>query len=92
MLRQSKAFRCTPIVLLTGKDGLMERVRARLVGATDYLTKPFGESELLMLVEKYAGLGYAKPSQSVTLLADPSDDRLQIERTDASSASTTPLN
>ncbi|MGQ9869746.1 response regulator [Leptodesmis sp.] len=92
MLRQSKACRYTPIVLLAGKDGLTEQVRARLVGATDYLTKPFKESELLMLVEKYAGLGYAKPSQLVTLLADPSDDRLQIDRTDASPASTTPLN
>lgn len=92
MLRQSTAFRRTPIVMLTGKDGLMDRVRARMVGATDYLTKPFGAGELLMLVEKYAGLGYSDSFQSVTLLADPSDDRLQIDRTDASSVSTTPLN
>ncbi len=92
MLRQSTTFRRTPIVMLTGKDGLMDQVRARMVGATDYLTKPFRESELLMLVEKYAGLGYSEPSQSVTSLADPSGNRLQIDRTDASSVSTTPLN
>ena len=58
MLRKSTAFRQTPIIMLTGKDGFIDRVRARMVGATDYLTKPFGENELLMLVEKYAGLGY----------------------------------
>jgi twitching motility two-component system response regulator PilG len=53
MLRRSTAFRQTPIIMLTGKEGFIDRVRARMVGATDYLTKPFGESELLMLLEKY---------------------------------------
>jgi twitching motility two-component system response regulator PilG len=57
MLRKSTAFRQTPIIMLTGKDGFIDRVRARMVGSTDYLTKPFGESELLMLLEKYIGLG-----------------------------------
>jgi twitching motility two-component system response regulator PilG len=57
MLRKSTAFRQTPLIMLTGKDGFIDRVRARMVGATDYLTKPFGADELLMLVEKYAGFG-----------------------------------
>ena len=55
MLRRSTAFRQTPIVMLTSKEGFIDRVKARMVGATDYLTKPFGDSELLMLVEKYVG-------------------------------------
>ncbi|MBD2592856.1 two-component system response regulator [Nostoc sp. MBR 210] len=53
MLRHSTAFRLVPIIMLTGKDGFIDRVRARMVGATDYLTKPFDDSELLMLMEKY---------------------------------------
>ncbi|MGQ4649197.1 DUF4388 domain-containing protein [Lyngbya aestuarii] len=57
MLRQSTAFRQTPIIMLTGKDGFIDRVRARMVGSTDYLTKPFGANELLMLLEFYVGLG-----------------------------------
>lgn len=61
MLRTSTTFRQTPIIMLTGKDGFIDRVKARMVGATDYLTKPFGENELLMLVERYAGLGYSEP-------------------------------
>jgi twitching motility two-component system response regulator PilG len=56
MLRSSRVFRLTPIIMLTGKEGFIDRVRARQVGATDYLTKPFGAAELLMLVEKYIGL------------------------------------
>ncbi|MBW4620313.1 MAG: response regulator [Cyanosarcina radialis HA8281-LM2] len=53
MLRQSTAFRQTPIVMLTAKDGFIDRVKARMVRSTDYLTKPFTENELLMLVERY---------------------------------------
>lgn len=64
MLRRSTAFRQVPIVMLTGKDGFIDRVKARMVGATDYLTKPFGEQELVMLVEKYIGASQATPSSS----------------------------
>ncbi len=53
MLRQSTLFRQVPIIMLTGRDGFIDRVRAKMVGATDYLTKPFQEEELLMLLEKY---------------------------------------
>lgn len=61
MLRQSTIFRQTPIVMLTGKDGFIDRMQARVVGATDYLTKPFKKQELRMLVEKYVGPGYVTP-------------------------------
>ena len=67
MLRHSTAFRQIPIVMLTGMDGFIDRVRARMVGSTDYLTKPFGESELLMLLEKYIG-----PGQKSALRSDVS--------------------
>jgi twitching motility two-component system response regulator PilG len=53
MLRRSSKFRQTPIIMLTGKENFTDRVRARMAGATDYLTKPFGENELLLLLEKY---------------------------------------
>lgn len=54
MLRKSSAFAKTPIIMLTGKDGFIDRVKARMVGATEYLTKPFGERELLTTVEKHS--------------------------------------
>ncbi|MBE9177398.1 DUF4388 domain-containing protein [Oculatella sp. LEGE 06141] len=87
MLRKSTAFRQTPIVMLTGKDGFIDRVKARMVGATDYLTKPFGESELLMLVEKYVGLGYPDRPTPGKLLADALQDELDINIPEATSAS-----
>jgi len=53
MFRKSVAFSQIPIIMLTGKDGFIDRIKARMVGATEYLTKPFREKELLIVVEKY---------------------------------------
>ena len=80
MLRKSTAFRQTPIIMLTGKDGFIDRVRARMVGATDYLTKPFGESELLMLLERYIGPGEKEATISEPL--DATQLNREIEETD----------
>jgi two-component system, chemotaxis family, response regulator PixG len=53
LLRNSTTFETTPIIMVTGHKGLIDKARAKLVGATDYLTKPFTKTELLTLVEKY---------------------------------------
>lgn len=52
MLRQSTVLKEIPIVMLTGRDGLIDRLRARMVGANDYMTKPFNPQELLNIVQK----------------------------------------
>jgi twitching motility two-component system response regulator PilG len=77
MLRRSTAFRQTPIVMLTGKDGFIDRIKARMVGATDYLTKPFGENELLMLIEKFVGMGHPDRPKPEKLLEDDIEDELK---------------
>ncbi len=78
MLRQSTLFRQTPIVMLTGKDGFIDRVKARMAGATDYLTKPFGAQELLTLVEKYVGAGNPTRPHPDKLLSKAMNEDLQI--------------
>lgn len=87
MLRKSTAFRETPIIMLTGKDGFIDRVKARMVGATDYLTKPFGEGELLMLVEKYVGMGCPNRPEPDQLLAKAMRDELETHPEDSASIS-----
>lgn len=67
MLRQSTLFRQIPIVMLTGRDGFIDRVRAQMVGATDYLAKPFGEDELVTIVEKYVGQGTGQDVQDFSV-------------------------
>ncbi|APB33374.1 two-component response regulator [Gloeomargarita lithophora Alchichica-D10] len=52
MLRQSRQLKDVPILMLTGRDGLIDRLRAQLVGANSYLTKPFAPEQLTQAVQK----------------------------------------
>jgi twitching motility two-component system response regulator PilG len=51
-LRQSALFQKIPIVMLTGRDGNIDRLLAKMAGATDYFTKPVKTQQLLDLVAK----------------------------------------
>ncbi len=51
LLRKSQKFKAIPIVMLTGRDGMIDRVRAKIVGATDYLTKPCDPNKLITLTK-----------------------------------------
>jgi len=50
IIRNNSMFKHTPIIFVTGNKGLVDKVKARLVGASGYLTKPFTQAELLKLV------------------------------------------
>ena len=43
-----------PIVILTGKDGLIDRVRSKVVGASDFIAKPVNQQRVLSILRKYA--------------------------------------
>ncbi len=55
LLRNSNALSQVPIIMVTSRTGVIDKVRAKTVGATDYLTKPFSQETLLSLIEKYLG-------------------------------------
>jgi twitching motility two-component system response regulator PilG len=40
--------------MMTGNTGIIDRAKAKMVGATDYLTKPFSRSEFLEIFSKYS--------------------------------------
>ena len=44
-----------PIVMLTGRDGFMDKVRGRMVGSEAYLPKPFNPDELVYMVRQHVG-------------------------------------
>lgn len=52
-LRKLSYFRYTPIIILTGNNGIIDRVRAKMVGATDFITKPVQEHIVLETINKY---------------------------------------
>ena len=53
LLRSSLVFAQTPIIMVTGNTGFIDKARAKLVGATDYLTKPFTQEGLIEIIDKY---------------------------------------
>ena len=52
-LRKVSTLQEIPIIILTGKDGLIDRMRAKMVGANEYMSKPVQEKMILAVVQKY---------------------------------------
>ncbi|AVH73901.1 response regulator [Nostoc sp. 'Lobaria pulmonaria (5183) cyanobiont'] len=50
IIRNNSIFQNTPIIFVTGSKGIVDKVKAKLVGASGYLTKPFTRAELLKIV------------------------------------------
>ncbi len=40
-----------PVVILTGKDGIIDRMRAKMVGASAFISKPINVDEVLNLAK-----------------------------------------
>jgi twitching motility two-component system response regulator PilG len=53
VVRHHQDYRDLPILLLSGKDSVVDRIRGRLVGSTDYISKPFEPAELVWTVKRY---------------------------------------
>lgn len=52
-LRRSPGAKHLPILMLSGNDGVFDKVRGKMAGATDYLSKPFQREVLLEALTKY---------------------------------------
>ncbi|UGS34880.1 Alkaline phosphatase synthesis transcriptional regulatory protein PhoP [Capillimicrobium parvum] len=50
-LERLRDFSAVPVLMLTGRDAELEKVRGLRSGADDYVTKPFGRQELLARVQ-----------------------------------------
>ncbi|MGK7913316.1 MAG: response regulator [Synechococcus sp.] len=53
LIRNHSNFKDIPIVMVTGHTGIFDRARAKLSGASGYLTKPFTQTELIELLTKH---------------------------------------
>ena len=43
-----------PLVMLTGRDFMAERVKAKVIGISDFIGKPIVEEKIMNAIEKYA--------------------------------------
>lgn len=53
LIKKYPSFSSVPIIMLSSKDGLFDKARGRIVGANEYLTKPFTKDGLLETVRKH---------------------------------------
>ncbi|WP_353932265.1 response regulator [Okeanomitos corallinicola TIOX110] len=50
IIRNNSMFKEVPVIFVTGSKGIVDKVKARMVGASGYLTKPFTRAELLKMI------------------------------------------
>jgi len=52
LIKNNNEFKKTPVIMLSSKDGLFDKAKGRIVGADEYLTKPFSKNELFEVLER----------------------------------------
>jgi twitching motility two-component system response regulator PilG len=55
-LKAKRQFGNTTIVMLSGRDGVIDRIKGRLVGAKDYITKPFRTQDVMSVIHSHLGV------------------------------------
>ena len=53
LIKNSPDYKNIPVIMLSGKDGLSDQTKGRLVHSDHYLTKPFSKDELLGAISKH---------------------------------------
>jgi twitching motility two-component system response regulator PilG len=56
IIKRNAKFAGVPVIMLSSKDGVFDKARGRMVGAQDYLTKPFTKDQLLQAVQQFGAV------------------------------------
>lgn len=68
VLRSLRTARATPVICLTARDSIDDRVKGLELGANDYLVKPFSFAELLARIR--AQLRQNHPAEAILTVGD----------------------
>jgi two-component system, chemotaxis family, response regulator PixG len=52
-IKRISSFAQTPVIILTGKDGLLDRVRAKVVGSSEFMSKPISQTAIDSMLQKW---------------------------------------
>ncbi len=63
LIKRNPRYCAIPVIMLSSKDGLFDRARGSIVGADEYLTKPFTRDGLLQAVRQHAARGHTVTAQ-----------------------------
>ena len=53
IIRENPEFKTIPVIMLTSKDGIINKVKGKVAGSSAYLTKPFDPTQLVETIEKH---------------------------------------
>lgn len=53
MMKRKDKYKDIPVIILTARDSLMDKVKGKVSGTDEYLTKPFKPDQLMEKVAKY---------------------------------------
>lgn len=65
-IRRIPKLKDTPIVILTGREGLVDKIKAKLLGSSEFITKPPEMTKVLLTIEKYLDWKPVKVDRSKT--------------------------
>src|SRR5437868_6698240 len=80
LLARLRQTRPTPVLILTARDAVSDRVRGLDVGADDYLVKPFDLSELLARVRALIRRAAGQPTSEIAVGPVVVDTRRRVVR------------
>jgi len=52
-IRRISSFKDVPVVILTGNDGIIDRIRSKASGSTDFISKPLDVAKVLATLRHY---------------------------------------
>lgn len=73
LIKNNADYRDIPVVMLSSKDGIFDKARARVVGSDAHLSKPFSAESLTQAVA--AQLGYPVPHRVADIAPPESRDQ-----------------
>lgn len=53
LVKHNHDYKDIPIIMLSSKDGVYDKAKAKVVGADDYITKPFTSVDLIQAIDKF---------------------------------------
>ena len=53
LIKEKPGMKNVPIIMLTSRDKLIDKMRGKISGTNEYLTKPFKYEELIGMIDKY---------------------------------------
>jgi twitching motility two-component system response regulator PilG len=67
IIKGNMLLKPVPVLMLSGKDGIFDKIKGRMAGATDYMSKPFDVAMLAAAMDKHLHGGIESTGEAAQL-------------------------